>query len=217
MNYSKTVLIVTGGSIDLSLFKDIVLSEKGAYIIGVDKGLEVLYKLNIKPQLVIGDFDSANKGIRAIYTNSTDAVVLNPNKDLTDTHAAVLEALKMKPARIIIVGATGTRVDHMLGNIALLKLCLDCGTDAVIVDNNNRIRMINKYLKIDRKDLYGKYISCIPFSDKVTGIKLTGFKYNLQNADMIKDDTIGISNELKEEEGHITVDTGYLLVLETKD
>lgn len=217
MNQNKSILIVTGGSIDLEFLKRLISVEKNLYIIGVDRGLESLNKLNIEPDLVIGDFDSASDGIRAIYANSPGAVVLSPEKDLTDTHAAVLEALKLKPGKITIVGATGTRLDHMMGNLAMLKLCLDCGAEAVIVDNNNRIRMIDKQLKISRDTMYGKYISCIPFSDRVTGINLTGFKYNLKDASMIKEETLGISNELGEEEGHITVGTGYLLVMETKD
>lgn len=217
MNENKNVLIVTGGNIDLELLERQIALEGSLYIIGVDRGIESLSKLNIKPDLVIGDFDSVSDGIGAIYANSPDAVILSPEKDLTDTHAAVLEALKLKPDKITMIGATGTRIDHMLGSIALLKLCLDSGVEAVIVDGNNKIRMIDKQLKIRRDNLYGKYISCIPFSDRVTGINLTGFKYNLKDASMIKEETIGISNELGEEEGHITVGTGYLLVMETKD
>ena len=48
-------------------------------------------------------------------------------------------------------------------------------------------------------------------------IYLSGFKYGLSNATITKDETIGISNELREEEGHIIVGKGYLLIMETKD
>lgn len=217
MSYDN-ILIVTGGSVDERLLLDTMDSlERNLYIIGVDKGLEILNRINRQPDLVIGDFDSASDGIRAIYANSPDAILLNSEKDYTDTHAAVLEAIKLRPKRITILGATGTRIDHMLGNIALLKLCLFQGIDAAILDTHNRIRMIDKHLVLRRDELYGKYISCIPFSDRVTGITLTGFKYGLKDASMIKEDTIGISNELGEEEGHISIRTGCLLVMETKD
>lgn len=211
------IIIVTGGTIQDDLLLRVMNEYDGSYIIGVDKGIETLHRLGIDADLVLGDFDSASADIRIYYKNHPNIIVLQPEKDFTDTHVAVLEALKQNPSRVILVGATGTRIDHMLANINMLKLCLEKKVDAFIVDGNNRIRMIDKQCKIEKKTLYGKYISCIPFSDKVTGITLVGFKYPLTDATMIKEDSLGISNELREEEGLITIDTGYLLVMETKD
>ena len=101
---SKYCLIVTGGSVDQNLLATVYEGAYGypvhPYVIGVDKGLEMLEQLDIEPDLIIGDFDSANDGIRAKYVTSPDAVVrekcvvLNPEKDFTDTHVAVLEAAK---------------------------------------------------------------------------------------------------------------------------
>lgn len=211
------IIIVTGGNINLSFLDRELRESQDSYVIGVDKGLDSLHALHVRPNLVIGDFDSVDNGIRAIYAGSPDAVVLKPEKDYTDTHVAVLEALKRKPDRIKLLGATGTRLDHVMGNLALLKLCLLQGVEAVIVDEHNRIRMIDRQLRIRKNRQYGKYISCIPFSDRVEGLTISGFQYNLEGATIIKEETIGISNELREEEGLITLKTGYLLVMETKD
>lgn len=211
------IIIVTGGNINLSFLDRELKESQNSYVIGVDKGLDSLHALHVRPNLVIGDFDSVDNGIRAIYAGSPDAIVLNPEKDYTDTHVAVLEALKRKPGRIKLLGATGTRLDHVMGNLALLKLCLLQGVEAVIVDEHNRIRMIDRQLRIRMDRQYGKYISCIPFSDRVEGLTISGFQYNLEGATIIKEETIGISNELREEEGLITLKTGYLLVMETKD
>lgn len=211
------VIIVTGGSVNPDLLRELLAQYKSAYVIGVDKGIEALESLEVKPDLAVGDFDSASENVRALYGHSPDAVILNPEKDFTDTHIAVLEALKRTSGHIVIVGATGTRIDHTAGNIALLKLCLMQGVEAVIVDETNRIRMIDRQFRIRKECQYGTYVSCIPFSDRVTGITIKGFRYNLEHATMIKEETIGISNEVREEEGLITVETGYLLVMETKD
>ena len=91
------------------------------------------------------------------------------------------------------------------------------GVDAVIYDGNNKIRMIDSTLTLIKSRQYGKYVSLIPYSDIVTGVTLTGFVYNLQEATMIKEETRGISNEMREEECHITIKTGYLMIMETKD
>lgn len=76
---SKYCLIVTGGSVDQNLLATVYEGAYGypvhPYVIGVDKGLEMLEQLDIEPDLIIGDFDSANDGIRAKYVTSPDAVV----------------------------------------------------------------------------------------------------------------------------------------------
>lgn len=213
----KNVIIVTGGSVTSSLLLDTIKEYKDSYIIGVDRGLDILRECGITPNLAMGDFDSASEESREFFEDNPSTVIFKPEKDFTDTHAAVLRALEMEPESVMLLGATGSRVDHMLANIGMLKLCVVGGVEGFILDDNNRIRMIDKHCKLEKKSLYGKYISCIPFSDRVTGVSLEGFLYPLTDATIIKEDSIGVSNELREEEGHIYVDTGYLLVMETKD
>jgi thiamine pyrophosphokinase len=210
-----SVLIVTGGTVSNRLLSQTVTGKE--YVIGVDKGLAALDGAGIKPDLVIGDFDSAPEYIRKKYMNSPGAVILNPMKDMTDTHAAVEKAIELKPESITILGATGSRIDHLLGNISVLLVPLKKGIDCVLQDEHNRIRLINKSCLIKRSDMYGQYISLIPFGERAAGITLRGFVYGLENACISLGETIGISNELREEEGLITVEEGYLLVMETKD
>lgn len=213
----KNIIIIAGGNTCDKLITDTIENTETPYVIGVDKGAQVLDRLGVVADMVIGDFDSADAMIKEKYQGKANAIFLNPIKDATDTHMAVLEAIKLAPNTITILGATGGRLDHMMGNFALLKLCLDKGVKATILDEHNKITMIDKQMRINRKDQYGKYVSLIPFSDEVTGITLTGFSYGLSDATIIKADTIGISNEIKEEDGHISLKTGYLMVMETKD
>lgn len=212
-----TVIIVTGGRVSQTTLQNILTIYNDAFVIGVDHGLDAIDAFGIESDLAIGDFDSADSLTKAKYTSLNNTVVLNPMKDFTDTHVAVQYALEHGAKQIILIGATGTRLDHVQGNFALLKLCRMQGVDAVIYDENNKIQIINHSLILSKSKQYGKYVSLIPFSDVVTGITLTGFVYNLQEATMIKEETIGISNEMREEECHITIKTGYLMVMETKD
>jgi thiamine pyrophosphokinase len=210
-----SVLIVTGGTVSNRLLSQTVTGKE--YVIGVDKGLAALDGAGIKPDLVIGDFDSAPEYIRKKYMNSPGAVILNPMKDMTDTHAAVEKAIELKPESITILGATGSRIDHLLGNISVLLSPLENGIDCFLLDEKNRVRLIEKSCIIKKSEMYGEYISLLPFGERVEGVTLKGFVYGLDNASLSLGETIGISNELREEEGLITVEEGYLLVMETKD
>lgn len=226
MRQDACVLIVTGGSLDgdflRQVLKDESLCRKSPFIIGVDKGLNVLEQLNIKPNLALGDFDSADETVREQYISNPEhfegkCMVFQSEKDFSDTHIAVLEAIKLRPEKVIILGATGTRVDHMMANLGILKLLLDAGICGQILDANNRITLVNDKITLYKKNLYGPYVSLIPYTDFVSGVTLKGFKYNVENITIVKEESIGISNELREEEGFVTLKEGYLYVMETKD
>lgn len=216
MDYNR-ILIVTGGSIADDLLKKYADSGEYRYILGVDRGLEAIKRLGIITDYAIGDFDSASAEVKQNYNGLDNTIILNPEKDYTDTHVAVLKAKELNADYITILGGTGSRLDHVLGNFALLKICLMLDIKTEIIDTNNRIVMIDKEYTVRKTAQYGKYVSLIPFSDKVTGINTRGFKYELHNATLVKEETIGISNELREEEGHISIEDGYLMILETKD
>ncbi len=212
------ILIVTGGSIDTAWFRDYIANKCYNYIIAVDKGLEYCHKINIMPNIIVGDNDTVNTSILDEYRKKVDKVIVYPpEKDYTDTHISVTTAFEYNPDTITIVGATGTRIDHVLANIGMLKLCIDNNVQAYIVDKNNLITMIDSNYKILRSNLYGKYISLLPYSEQVMGVTLEGFVYPLYDAILSIGKSIGISNELKEDIGHISVKSGYLIVVESMD
>lgn len=211
----REILVVSGGYADHDFLRCII-EEKKRYIIGVDRGLESLDILGVKADLAVGDFDSAPQHIKALYDEG-HILKLNQEKDYTDTHAAVTEALKRKPKAVILVGAGGGRLDHMLANINLLSICTREHVQAFMLDEKNKIRIIDRPLSIKKTCQYGAYVSLIPFTDKVTGITLKGFKYKLTDKTLVRNETIGISNEIEREEGFITFESGELMVIESKD
>ena len=89
--------------------------------------------------------------------------------------------------------------------------------DIQILDANNRIRMIDGSLTIRRDEQYGNFVSLIPYMGDVTGVTLTGFRYPLQDYTMGGFNSLGISNEIVEDEGQIDLKAGYLLVFESRD
>ena len=86
-----------------------------------------------------------------------------------------------------------------------------------MVDSHNRIRMINHSLKILKREQFGTYVSLIPYTQEVTGITLTGFRYLLTDDTLTLGISRGVSNEIVEEVAEITLQTGCLFVIESKD
>lgn len=210
-------LIVTGGKLNKNFAKKHLKTNKYDIIIAVDKGLEVLDKLNIEPKYIVGDFDSINEDILIKYKKMPIEIVkLNPEKDLTDTHSAINLAIDLKSTDIVILGAIGTRLDHTIANIHILKIAIDKNVNIKIVNETNEITLIDKNVRV-YKDKNYKYISLIPLTTKVEKVSLRGLKYPLNNKTLYIGDSLGISNEQIEEMADISLENGIIILIKSKD
>lgn len=212
-------LIVTGGDVCLDLLNEYYNDNKDLLVIAVDKGLESLYLLNIVPKHIVGDLDSVNVTILKHYQNNPQITIHKyiPEKDYTDTDIALKLAVSLDVSNITILGATGSRIDHMLANIHVLTYALDAKIPCYIVDTNNKIYLINDSILLRKTDAYGKYISLIPLTTSVEGLTLRGFKYPLNNYCLTIGKSLGVSNEIIEDIATIDLKLGTLIVIESKD
>ncbi|WMJ88479.1 thiamine diphosphokinase [Anaerocolumna sp. MB42-C2] len=213
------ILIITGGVISIEFARGFLKENKFDITIAVDSGLVTASKLGISLQYIVGDFDSVPPELIESY-RSDNAVIIkeyNPEKDATDTHIALNLGIELNGGEIVILGATGTRIDHMLANIHLLYLPLNKNIKASIIDEHNKIYMINRSTTIYKDKLFGPFVSLQPFTEVVKGITLRGFKYPLKDYTMYKGDSIGTSNEVVEEQADILLQDGVLIVIEAKD
>ena len=115
------------------------------------------------------------------------------------------------------MGGTGTRIDHLLGNVSLLGIGLEENVSIELVDPYNRIRMVDQGIEIRKKEQFGNFLSVIPYSDTVTGVTLEGVKYPLTNHTMGGYNSLGISNEIVADTAKISFEKGILLVIESRD
>lgn len=211
-------LIITGGKISADFALTFFENNEYDLVIAADKGLEVLNKLCINPDYIIGDFDSLTDSILSEYPPER-IIRLNPEKDFTDTEAAIKLAMDKGADSITITGATGTRIDHVIANISLLMIPLKVGIPAYIQDEYNRIRLINKTTEFIKAECFGDNMSLIPYSNEVTGVTLKGFFYTLNNKKLSRFEelSLGISNEIIEEKCVIEMKDGILIVIESRD
>ena len=119
---SKTV-IISGGMLDEGFAEKVLEANPEAYIIAVDKGLEYLYNHKIEPQYIVGDFDSIDPKVIDYYRKETNIPIreYNPVKDATDTEIALRLGITLGSKEIILLGATGGRIDHLWANVQTLS------------------------------------------------------------------------------------------------
>lgn len=209
------ILVITGGTInDYALTKNLI----GAYdyVICADGGLRHIAHLDIKPNQVVGDFDSADKQhIQYVIDEGIDIVKYPAKKDMTDTEIAIDAAIDYGADKIIVVGAIGSRMDHTLANVHILYRALKFGIECIMVNENNKIKLIDGYVDIDND--FGKYLSLIPMTTQVKGITTEGLMYPLKNATISIGTSYGISNEILGPRASVDIKSGILIMIQSKD
>lgn len=215
----KHFLVVSGGYVDDTFACKMIEQQCPDVIIAADRGMEFFYRNHRNPDIIVGDFDSVDTESLAYFRGQPEVRIkdLCPIKDDTDTESAIRLAIEMGAERITLLGATGSRLDHVLGNVELLGIGLQTGVPIAIVDSHNRIRMIDKGITLKKDEQHGTYVSLIPYTSQVEHLTLRGFKYCLSDATLRGFCSLGVSNEIYEEEAVITFDEGILLVIESKD
>ena len=182
------------------------IPNKQDYVIAADKGLDNLKKIGIKPDVIIGDFDSLG------FVPSGENIKRLPvEKDDTDVGFAVNYAFELGYKEFVIYGAIGGLLDHTVANLQLSAYISSKGGKSVFVGDNVFVTSItNDTLKISN----GKgRLSVFALSDKAEGVFLSGLKYPLENAVIENTFPIGVSNEFTDKSAKIAVKNGTLLIV----
>ncbi len=219
----KTWVILSGGLLEPEFVRSYLNQLQGPLgLVAADKGLEAAWALGLIPNAFVGDMDSFSEKEKEYQLNRLKTAGIpielhKPEKDATDTELALQYVLSRHPESIHILGGTGSRLDHVLANIALLEQALKVDIPCCMADPHNRIRLLCKEQIFQKKDLVGKYISFLPYSDVAEKVSLKGFKYPLHNMTLEKGSSLGVSNELLEDVGEMTLSGGLLLCIESSD
>lgn len=192
-------------------------SEQCELIIGVDKGCNYLFEAKVKPHYIVGDFDSSNLDvIDEIVRQGAVKYQYQCEKNFTDSEEAFELGISKNAKRIIFLGATGQRFDHTLGNLGLLLKALKSGVLSEIVDDRNKMFLINENTVIKRDKEY-KYVSFLAYNSKVEEFSIKGAKYNLDKYTLEIGDSRTVSNEFITDEIRLELSNGIILVVYSKD
>ncbi len=213
---NKKACIITGGAISEVFLADYLDNHPSELKIVVDGALEITHRLGVEPDYIVGDFDTVNQELLEYYEN--DIILRHPpEKDQTDTELAIETALNSGCDRLVFFGATGSRLDHSLGNIFLLERLLKQGIEAEILNENNKLYLKNQGFILNRKETEGDFVSLLPLTETVENVTLCGFKYPVEHLTFYREKTLGISNEITEDKATVEFSKGTFIVVESRD
>ena len=219
---SKRAVIVSGGELDEELTLREIGERGTGCVIAVDRGLEFLYSHQIVPDYIVGDFDSVSREIVDYYRVQKNVPVRahNPVKDASDTELAIRLAMTVGSKELLILGATGGRLDHLWANIQSLMIPFKAGIDAKIIDRQNLVRIIGgRETRLEKSKAYGQFFSVFPIGNEIFGFNISGAKYPLKNHTLTSDNSLCVSNEIAgdAEEAVIWFPSGEVILMETRD
>ena len=178
----------------------------GDIVIAADGGYEYLDKIGIKPDIYMGDFDSAPKP----QTNA-DIEVFKCEKDDTDTLLAVKHGFELGFKSFKIYGGCGGRADHTFSNIQTLAYIVSRGGRAMLFGTSEVYTVTDSEVSFGG-DMKGK-ISVFSLSDKAEGVSIKGLKYELEDSVLTNLFPLGVSNEFIGKPSEISVKNGLLLII----
>lgn len=177
------------------------------FVIFCDSGLKHLEQLQVKPSLIVGDFDS--------YENphlDVETIVLPCEKDDTDTVFAVKEAINRGFDCFLLIGVVGARLDHTLGNVSILLYLDSLGKKGYIIDDYSEMEIVSDKPVFISDDY--SFFSLLNISGYAEGVSITGAKYPLAGAEISCEYQYGVSNEvLPGEVATVFVTKGKLLLI----
>ena len=170
-----------------------------------DGGANICYELGLTPKEIYGDLDSIKNEVKEFYQEKNIKFIkFQVEKDYTDSEL-ILNEIQNKYNVIYCIAGLGGSIDHELTNINLL----DKYSNLIFISQKEKIFKIESNYKFN--NMINTKISFIIFSDKVKGLTLKGFKYNIENLDIKKGEARCISNVIVENEANLLIKSGSLL------
>ena len=178
---------------------------------GVDHGVYLLLKKGIIPGYTYGDFDSITEEERRFIDEKLDINPVESEKDDTDLEIALLDLTGRGYTSIDVYGATGGRLDHLLGNTQMLLHEKLADVKIRIIDAHNVVELLAHGRHEVSKDKKMKYVSFLPMYDG-TVLTLEQFKYPLMGTKLSLGSTLTISNEFTGERGSVETSEPILMI-----
>jgi thiamine pyrophosphokinase len=196
----KTVVVLSGGPDAPTGFA----LPDGATVIAADAGAELGFALD----LAVGDFDS----ISAETLAAIEHVERHPSdKDVTDLELALAAAQRLEPARILVLGSPGGRLDHLLGSLLLLAADAYAGTQVDAQLGSAAVHVVRAERTLRGEP--GELVSLFALHGPALGVVTEGLVYPLRDETLEPGTSRGLSNLFAAHEARISLERGVLLAV----
>lgn len=186
-------------------------AQQADLILCADGGANYAYQIGITPDYILGDLDSIEPEVLKFFTGQKVTFKKYPAaKDYTDCQLTLELALELGADEITFWGTLGGRLDHTLANLYCGLNAVRQGIKITHWGPRETVYIIKDRLRL--KGSPGDTVSLIALTDKAGGISLNNFVYPLNDALLLKEDTLAVSNQMADDTAEISIAEGIVAV-----
>ena len=195
-----------------------------AFVIAADGGWDKATALDLRPELLVGDWDSLPEERFAEVAAQGVRIERSPAaKDESDAELALLAALRRGATEMTILGALGgRRFDHAIANVGLLGLAEEQEARVELLDGTTRVRLLRapssgrSPVRLQLDGAPGDLVSLLPLGRPAEGVTTEGLLYPLLDETLQPGPARGLSNVRIAVEAGVSLRAGQLLIVETR-
>jgi thiamine pyrophosphokinase len=183
-------------------------------VIAVDGGLNRAIAAGIRPDVVVGDFDSVDPAVLAEFARTGGEVVTHPtDKNQTDLELA-LDLAEPGDALVVVGGDGQDRFDHLLGELTHLAYRASEFESITLHYPPAVVHVLRSIQSVELIGEPGSIVSIIPIVLTARGVTTTGLRWPLDEEDLRIGSTRGVSNEMLGTTAKVAIDQGLVLVIQ---
>ena len=192
-------------------------AENAELIIAANGGSLHCLRLGIEPALVVGDLDSLDAAAQqTLKAGATEFIAHPPDKDQTDLELALVTAVALNATKIVVLGATGGRLDMTLANVHLLALP-ELGSIQAEMWRGDQTAVLLRPPGGSISGEIGDGISLIPIGGGARSIATNDLQYALDGEDLDLGPARGVSNVVNGPDPQVELENGLLLIVHTPE
>lgn len=203
----RAVILCGSPEVDRGFIKNYL--NDGDFIICADSGYNIALSLGIKPDLFVGDFDSYLGDV----DTGTEVIKLNTHKDDTDSMHCAEFCVKKGFKEVVLLNASGGRLDHTIANLSVLKYLAENGVKAKIETARETVQFLPSG-EYTYSNLNGKTFSVIPFGCDKAVVSYEGdVEYPADNLTLDSSLVIGVSNIFRSDNVKVKILSGAVVFI----
>ncbi len=210
-------IVLAGGDPVSAHLRSSLPTEDDALVVAADSGVHLASALDLHVDLVVGDLDSADPAVVEEAVARGARVERHPaDKDATDLELAMVAACREGARRIVVVGGAGGRLDHFLGNVALLASPRFAAVDVEALLGDDRVRIARGgQPPVVFAAPPEAIVTLLPTGGDAIGVTTKGLEYPLHAEDLPAGTTRGVSNVVSgDTDVSVALRAGTLLVIQ---
>ena len=187
-------------------------------IIAADGGADWLDAVGVAPHRLVGDLDSADPAVVERLGAAQVPVERHPSdKDASDLELSLAAAARAGADEIVVLGALGGALDHLLANVLLLGSDAAGDREVRLVHGATSARLLTGPARAELHGPPGSRVSLLAVGTAADGVTTDGLRWTLVDDRLEAGSSRGLANVVVAVPARVSLAAGRLLVIETVD